>query len=77
MVHAPSWRVFGALLAGAVAGAVLASGQLATWADAHADQPGGEVLADLLHRWDDRVGPLGRPRAWLHRQGDAAVDRRF
>ena len=71
------WRVFGTLLAGALAAAVLAPGQLAAWADAHTDRPGGEALAAALHEWDDLLAPLNRARDWLHDQSRNAVDRQF
>ena len=71
------WRVFGILLAGALAAAVLAPGQLASWADAHADRPGGETLAAALHGWDDLLAPLNQARTWLHGLSRKAVERQF
>ena len=70
-------RVFGILLCAALAAAVLAPGQLAAWADAHADRPGGEALAAGLHRWDDALAPLGAPRRWVRARFRDALDAGF
>ncbi len=72
-----SWRVVGILLAGALAAAALASGQLAAWGDAHAARPGGEAVAAALHRWNDVAEPLSRPRDALRAWSRIAVARRF
>ena len=69
--------VFGILLAGALVSAVLASGPLAEWADAHAERPGGEPLSRALHAWDDLVGEAGQPRTWLRDRSRALLASRF
>lgn len=71
------WRVFAILVLGALTAAALASGQLAAWADAHADRPGGEALAAACHAWNDLLAPLDGPRTWLHSRAQDMVDRRF
>ena len=77
MPRSTRWRVFGILLAAAAAAAVLAPGQLAAWADAHADRPGGETLATALHAWNDALSPLDGVRGWLHDRSRDLVGRQF
>ena len=69
--------MFGILLAGAMAAAVLTPGELAAWADAHVDRPGGEAVAAALHWWSDLLLPLDHAREWLHERSRDVVERQF